>query len=89
MQHNPTLSAILEYSRLGSLALRHLATYVEHGPPNVRAQGIGELVRLSKEQPRWAGLESLAREALLTESDPELERKLDNLVKNLRAERGR
>jgi hypothetical protein len=85
---NPTFAAIREYSRLASLALRQIATYLEHGPRGVRAQALTELVRLGQEQPRWSALEALAREALLTERDPELVRGLEKLVARLVAERG-
>ena len=85
---NPTLTAILEYSRLSSLALRQLAIYLEQGPRGTRAEALRELVRLGHEAPRWKNLESLAREARLTETDPELQRDLDKLVAYMRAERG-
>jgi hypothetical protein len=85
---NPTLAAIREYARLASLALRQIATYLERGPREVRAQALAELLRLGQEQPRWSALEAIAREALLTERDPELEQSLKKLVARLAAERG-
>lgn len=80
---NPELNAILAYSRVSALSLRQLATFLEYGPRPVRARAVAELARLGGEQPQWAKLESLAREAHLIERDPELKGELAKLVTSL------
>lgn len=81
---NPTLDAILAYGRLASLALRTIATYLEHGPPETRRRALAELTRLADARPRWSALAALVKEARLVEADPELERKLEGLESRLR-----
>lgn len=80
---NPALNAIMAYSRVSGLALRQLATFLEHGPRPVRERALAEVARLGGEQPQWARLEALAKEARLTESDPALKSGLDKLVTSL------
>lgn len=84
---NPTLSAIVAYSRLSSLALRQLAIYLELGSPDVRRRAFARLNRLAGEEPRWGELRALVREAELLEPDPTLRSDLAKLGSQLRKNR--
>lgn len=86
---NPALGALVAYSRLSNLALRQISAYLEHGPIRVRTRALGTLTRLGAEQPRWAGLEAIAQQAHLLESDPALREGLAELTGQLRKNRRR
>lgn len=83
---NPTLSAIVAYSRLASLALRQLAVYLEFGPKSLRRRTLNGLSRLAAEEPRWRELVALVRQAALLEHDPELRKDLEKLQGQLRGD---
>jgi hypothetical protein len=82
-QGSKDLDAIGAYSRIATLGLRHLAVYLELGPLELRRSALGELGRLAREEPHWAGLRALVNEALLVEPDAGLKRELQRLREQL------
>jgi hypothetical protein len=82
-QQSPDLDAITSYARVAGLGLRHLGDYLELAPIELRRRAFENLSALSAEEPHWAGLHVLVREARLVEGDPELKRKLASLTERL------
>ncbi len=78
-QQSPTLDAITSYARVATLGLRHLGMYLELGPVAVRRRAYDALAKLCRDEPHWAGLRVLVREAELVEADPDLKRRLGAL----------
>jgi hypothetical protein len=82
-QQSPDLDAITSYARVAGLGLRHLGDYLELAPLELRRRAFQNLSALSADEPHWAGLHVLVREARLVEGDPELKRKLASLTERL------
>lgn len=82
-QSSRDLEAIATYARVAALGLRHLAVYLEFGPPPLRSRALEELERVAREEPHWAALRALVDEALLVENGPELKQRLARLRERL------
>lgn len=82
-QENRDLDAITAYARVATLGLRELGTVLELGPLSSRQRAFGELTRLAREEPQWAGLRALVAEAFLVEAEPEQKQQLRRLKEQL------